>query len=32
MDRIECDLTLLKWMVGVNIALTLAVLWKLLST
>ena len=26
--RIETDLTLLKWMVGFNLAFTVAVLWK----
>ncbi len=29
--RVESDLTLLKWMVGVNIALTLGILGKLLA-
>jgi hypothetical protein len=26
--RIEADLTLLKWMVGTNITMTIAILWK----
>jgi hypothetical protein len=31
LGRVEADLTLLKWMVGFNIALTLGVLFKLFS-
>jgi hypothetical protein len=29
--RIETDLTLLKWMVGFNLAFTVAVLWKVFA-
>jgi hypothetical protein len=29
--RIESDLALLKWMVGFNLAMTVAVLWKVFS-
>ena len=28
LDEIKRDLTLLKWMVGVNTAMTIAILWK----
>ena len=30
-SRIESDLTILKWMVGFNLAVTTAVLWKVFS-
>jgi hypothetical protein len=30
--RIEGDLALLKWMVGFNLAMTVAVLWKVFSS
>lgn len=30
--RIESDLTVLKWMVGFNLAMTVAVLWKAFSS
>jgi hypothetical protein len=30
-DRIEARLNLLQWMVGFNLAFTMAVLWKVLS-
>jgi hypothetical protein len=29
--RMESDLTVLKWMVGFNLAMTVAVLWKVFS-
>lgn len=29
--RLESDLALLKWMVGFNLAMTVAVLWKVFS-
>lgn len=29
--RVETDLMLLKWMVGTNIAMTVAVLWRVFS-
>jgi len=29
--KVESDLNLLKWMVGFNIAMTTAVLWKVFS-
>lgn len=30
-DRIEARLNLLQWMLGFNLAFTMAVLWKVLS-
>ena len=30
--RIETDLALLKWMIGFNLAITIAVLWRVFST
>jgi hypothetical protein len=30
--RIESDLAVLKWMVGFNLAMTVAVLWKAFSS
>jgi len=30
-DRIEARLNLLQWMIGFNLAFTMAVLWKVLS-
>lgn len=29
--KVEADLTLLKWMVGTNVALTVAILWRVFS-
>ena len=29
--RIDTDLVLLKWMIGFNLAFTMAILWKLFS-
>lgn len=29
--RIESDLALLKWMIGFNLAITVAILWKIFS-
>lgn len=29
--KVESDLTLLKWMVGTNIALTIAIFWRVFS-
>ena len=29
--RLESDLTLLKWMVGFNLALTVAILWRVFA-
>ena len=29
--RIDTDLALLKWMIGFNLAFTMAILWKLFS-
>ena len=29
--RVESDLVLLKWMVGFNIAMTLAILWRVFA-
>jgi hypothetical protein len=31
LDEIKRDLLLLKWMVGVNSAMTIAILWKVFS-
>jgi hypothetical protein len=31
-SRIESDLAVLEWMVGFNLAMTIAVLWKVFST
>jgi hypothetical protein len=31
LNRVEADLTLLKWMVGTNVVLTLAILAKLMA-
>jgi hypothetical protein len=31
LNKVEADLAVLRWMVSTNIALTLAVLWKLLK-
>ncbi|HEX2255474.1 MAG TPA: integrase [Afifellaceae bacterium] len=30
--KVESDLVLLKWMLGFNIAMTLAILWRVFST
>jgi len=31
-SRVEADLTLLKWMLGFNIAMTLAILWRVFAS
>ena len=31
MDRLEGQVRLLQWMIGLNMALTLGVLWKVMS-
>lgn len=31
LSKIEADVVLLKWMVGINIAMNLAILWKVFS-
>ena len=30
-SKVEADLTLLKWMLGFNIAMTLAILWRVFA-
>ncbi len=30
--KVEADLVLLKWMLGFNIAMTLAILWQVFAT
>ncbi|HEX9903801.1 MAG TPA: integrase [Propylenella sp.] len=30
--RVEADLVLLKWMVGFNVAMTLAILWRVFTS
>ncbi len=31
-SKVEADLTLLKWMLGFNIAMTLAILWRVFAS
>lgn len=31
-SKVEADLVLLKWMLGFNIAMTLAILWRVFSS